>query len=1680
MNLDNIIVASDTTRMQAGGMSYLEKAAAGTAGAIVSGLGSIYNTAIYAGNKLFDAELEEIETRKVLSEVDANWGRFYDENKSVIDVLGFIGGSFIPGGLAVKGMNLARRGNAAGPVGRALGFTMRKQDEFLAKGLQDIAEGKTVFSAINKKKWASMGFGVADNVLQSAVFEVATAMTMAQSPVLADENWSDLSWDILRGALLGGAIGGGIEALWTNGIYRQAGKAIDKASRQYDVTDALEKLNLAVGDRAFKAADGFFALPQEVYEQHRVLPFKYNFNGREVSLDLNVGALLDQRLKATAEKAKLKMEETLTQFVKDDTTIGAPVARAMAEIISEGLKEGKSSGQLREKLLETLGNLKAIQSIGSAGEDFTKDIMYVLPGASIASARGDAAALFSSTRIAGAQGYRIHGALPQAKSGILGVSGIGSTLKEAWENGYDIAFAGLEGKVHINPNSSIFKKVTAGDDDVLRVAFNTRTKQTTDTPIVTVADVATTKNPIRANASGVVSGKYTFKFSTGEELWETDSLDSIFTTARNLWASQVTSLKGVKINEKDFALQDRLLELLRANKFQNPYKELEGLEVYLIDGGLVDASEIIDNFGKFSGQILQNKAIYAKELLKEAEAAGQVIDLTALSLKLNVDQRWLEELIGRDFNLKALPAGLTAHRPLKDYAARENVVMIYDKPTLDAANTFASPYVEWQHRVTLARDTARTAAATVFGRYVNRFLDIIPGSMRGQWDAGGVGASGFGFANAPYDDLGRVWAQDVGRAAHQTKQDFNKVDYDVMNSHFVAAVTSGNKELGAIHTRYRLNDGKLMLLDGKLVPLGDGKRLRELQRKLNEAEGLLGQSPEAANQYSWLVDKIENFTFSQKPIDVSPETYAFLEAWHGQHKIWMGHHKILEAAKGRTVPWDEDALYLPPIDTKRVPYFAFVRAAEGKVMGTSEVAMITARNPQDLQTLIQQVRTAHPELLVLEKGPTEDYLKAKGLYEYALAMNEPTLDPMLRRKGLLGDYLPTLEPQAVVEEFVEAINKRNTRLVENATQTFYSQEFAELQWLSDKYTTIEKSKLQFIGKESLKKITDPFGDYIRTALDISKRAEYTLWHQANEFVDAVGVRAYGMIEDAWKAKKANGDDWIEANKVLDKVGLEGTFNTQAEYLKAQFGSERSLAKIAVAKGNMLLANITLRLDVANSMINLISMPILKGMEVASIRNSLKKNPQLLTAFNAQMREAVPGTQLTIPSATRLMYQGIRNFFGPEKRELLRRFTDDVGSVKTNVSQFHDMMEDLALTPNFAPKKWAAKVDEWTEKGAKWSGNEFSEQLTRFVASDVMRQITQPLVDAGEMTVKEQNAFISIFVNRVHGNYITSQRPIAFQGTIGAAIGLFQTYMFNTFQQLFRHIEARDAKTIAVGAALQSTIFGLNGLPMFDAINTHIIGNANINEGHRDIYSQMASINKEFGDAAMYGLASAFPFVSDKMPALYTRGDLNPRHISIVPTSFADIPIVEASSRVANAVWSTGKQIVNGADLSDAFLHGLAHNGVSRPLAGFATLLAGESTTSKGSLIAAQNDMNAVTIATRMIGAKPMDESIVMNHRYRLNAYKAADRERIEALGTVIKQKIRNGDLTEDDVLDFAGRYAASGGRADQFSAALQRWTKTALESEANKVTRALQSSYGQRLLEVMGSDPLPDYLNAED
>lgn len=1673
MNVDDFFLASDISRIQSGGKSLTDKlydaATAGTAGAVTSGLLSLYNTGVAVAN-VFGAEAEEIKTAEVLGDIDANWKKYYEENAQVIDTIGFIGGSFIPGLTALKGLQLARAGKAAGTYRGVLGYTINKQNNALKRGLDEIAQtGGTVFSRINTNKLSSMAWGTADNVLQTAVFETAAAATMHSSPFFAGDSAGDIAWDVVKTSLAGGFLGGAVEALFTNKIFRDAGKLVDKGQRKYDTVVALDNLNMNFGDKVFGIIDELEKLPNEVLQADKKLKFSYRLNGRVEAVDLDTGALYDKKLQETTRRAMQTIQAKIVDSVTSDSTVGAAVAESIADIMREGITTASKTAA-KEKLGSFLLGLKRMEGMVNPEVNFTKETFYI-PEAAAKGEVGkvDFASLFSPFKKADTdRTVEVIGNAADAKMVILGPDV--TTVKQAWEQGYDIAMT-AEGKVSINPGSGIFRTVPKEDTRPTRAVFNTRSKTTSDSAIGTIADVQTPESTlvVKSKAGIVESGKFQYKFTL-------DSFDPVAdatkATARHLWAASLEGkLSNVTIGSYDFSILDRLAA--------NPSMIGDGVKIKNFD----DTITVLSPGDAITDQVIALKRDYLIRTLGSVQAhkqqiehlkelgdeipidvakAAEDIDLRLLAYRTNTELSWITDALGHEFDITKMRTP-EAMRPLESYAARENIVMVYD-PKIKAQlmeGDFPDALVAYEERKAIALQKSQEAFASVMKEDADKFIDFQADTLNKKFDATGVGATGFGFSNADYGDLGRLWAQDVGKQASliTVKRTNSTLEQLQSSAADVVADSAAGRELATILTRVRRSDELLTMVPGKdaagndimkVVDLATVNEIAKLQAKGKPLSGI-----------SYKVD-----------IPMSQKVSNFMLQHHEIHRRQLGEKIELANAQGTTLHWNPNALYVPPIDTRKVPYFAFVREAEGKAFGTSEVAMITARSPEELQRLTEAVPK---EYQVIFKKDTELYHKAMGDYNYSRALNQPTLDPFLRKKGVLGDFLPSLDGKAAIEDFISYHMRKEEQIVRDAIEVKYSQTFAELKWLSDQNTLLQTSKYGYQGKQSVRTIADPFDDYRKTALNISKKAEYTLWQNLNEFVDALGTRAYRATEDAMRDAQAGKITWEEANKLMEKVGLGGPFTSQESFLAAQVGNDRNYIKQAIAKGNMLLSTVGLRLDWANSLINIISTPILLSAEMSSIRSAVRGHSELAGKINELFTVVDPGTKMPVPTTRKLLMRAVANYWTPEGKALVAGRYKDIGAIKDVLSMHHSMMSDLALTPDMVPRKWAERVGNWTEKASTITGNNFSEQFTRFVSADVMRQVTDPLVAAGKMSAKEQNAYISIFVNRVQGNYISSQRPIAFQGTLGSAIGLFQTYQFNLFQQLFRHIENRDARAIATMGGMQTSVFGLNGLPLFEAVNTQLIGQANINEGHHDAYSfAVQAAGKEWGDWLMYGSASAFPIFSDKMPALYSRGDLNPRHVSIIPTSPMQVPIVEAGSRVVSNLINLGKSLGNDSPMASNLLFGMEHNGISRPMAGIAQVLQGFSTTSKGSLIGQSSDFSAIATASRVLGSRPMDEAVALSAKYRLEGYRAADRDRIEALGIAVKEKIRSGTLTSEDILDLQGRYAQVGGRIDTFGAALQRWQKGATQSVVNAIADSQKTAYGQRLNEIMGADRLED------
>ena len=156
--------------------------------------------------------------------------------------------------------------------------------------------------------------------------------------------------------------------------------------------------------------------------------------------------------------------------------------------------------------------------------------------------------------------------------------------------------------------------------------------------------------------------------------------------------------------------------------------------------------------------------------------------------------------------------------------------------------------------------------------------------------------------------------------------------------------------------------------------------------------------------------------------------------------------------------------------------------------------------------------------------------------------------------------------------------------------------------------------------------------------------------------------------------------------------------------------DRNIIREGVAKINSFLATVGLRLDFANSIVNTISMPIMLGSELASIKSLAKTDPEALGALQKVFNT---GGDLQVPSYTKVIANAIKNVTGPERQKYLQLYKES-GDIKDVVSQFHSMLDEVAINPRIVPSEWSKKVDGAVELGAKITGNNYAEDFTRFL------------------------------------------------------------------------------------------------------------------------------------------------------------------------------------------------------------------------------------------------------------------------------------------------------------------------------------------------------------------------------
>jgi len=988
--------------------------------------------------------------------------------------------------------------------------------------------------------------------------------------------------------------------------------------------------------------------------------------------------------------------------------------------------------------------------------------------------------------------------------------------------------------------------------------------------------------------------------------------------------------------------------------------------------------------------------------------------------------------------------------------------IVYDSAQGNVPATVFDAVIHFKEQAKLYSEGSKRVVAKIFGQ-ASESLPDIPQSTIQRADRLGAGPGLLSSENSNYGSVGSIMAW-LGSFTRGMKEEQRKQLGKNLES---SIVRLSEKPEAAIEFE---GINQKVSRSGKLwVQVSDPDYGDYLVTK-NAVRGATDES--GAIDFESLLAE-----FSDDLIPVTQaETLAAIRAHISESGRRTVSYKEIRAQQGHENNYDE--LVFRPIrpDLKQMPHFAFVR--DPRVTESGHLTMLHAASEKELNALIDRVPS---EYSVLTKSDVEEFQRARGEYEFSRTLNENYIDSSLKAKGVFSNFFPKSDPKKIVDDLLQQHYRESDTLVMETMRLRYEPEFNFLEDLGKQYSRAETSRFASRSDIIEKTADNPYFNYIKTALDISKAPENRLIYGFNKSLDEAVSKAVGSIRETFFGKVRTPDDLDLINSQLDKYGIKPAYYDSALQALANHSAPRGELTKFVRRANSLLSLFTLGLDPLNALNNAIGSNILRMTELKHLTKAIAAgNAGVAGDLAGIAKIRLPGTGDEVLAPTKLVSRAISNYFKDDGTLRARYLAD--GIIKSRDDQLKLLVDDFTLkgTESVADldsriSSGLLKAKDFLQRGERLTLNAQAEEFNRFVSANVMDQIAEVGMKHGLMDAPTAKAYRNTFVNRVEGNILASQRPTIFQGPIGQAISLFQSYQFNLMQQLFRYVGEGSAKDLAMLAGLQSTLYGIQSLPAFQFINTHIIGQLSGNKEHRDAYDAVyGTVGRTAGDFILYGLPS------NLLPGgganLYSRGDINPRQLTILPTSLQEIPLVSGWGKLFSSMYETTKNIAGGANVWESILQGVEHNGISRPLAGFAQTLqaipSGQvySTSSKGSILYS-NDLISFATLTRLAGGRPLDEAIINDTVFRVKAYETAKRGQMQSLAERVKSTLIQGNIpTEEQVNQFAEKYVSLGGKQAGFNKWMMELHKNANVAQSTQLANSLNNPFAYKMQLLMGGE----------
>lgn len=1634
----------------------------GTASAVISGATGLVNTVIGAGEMLGMADEDSYidEGRVVTSLLGQEGGDFYLRHKEGIDFAGMILSSIVPGAAGVK---LLRAAQKSGIVYDPLKYatSLKNADILLDSPIVRKAKSEALrsnsTSLLNPEFTKAIGAGFKQQVLENVAFTAGTVLLNNQNTTL---NPDDLSYLDAAGSQLmeglpfigvGAFVGTAVDALRIGGAVKRYVKdqhnvvvATTPEGKQI-TAGALRNLNIPEL-QGMNNGDALIALATESSARSRIqqsivvqdgngadiVPenFQFAYNNIQDSKNILNGEFLTvvQKMNNAGPKGFKLLKDMFDDMANAsaDRKYALAAMERISPVTTASIKAADGTAILRRKdwdakakSYDLIEDSKAVGSdlISMPMEDFLAVSTRL---AQAGSAHADTIAEVATRRLRDVLPAVDRKLVKQFGSELAALPKDATRLLEAGKITEEMFEAIQPYKMNAFVNS-VTKEV--------RTKITPRISDYGETKLVKSADIKgaqlyspALKTTFKYNEGAFSSATVGNFASAAETLPKLQQLDANYHIAHTIPVNYAR--KSIVMDATDIAQLERLYKDLALPEVQKALTE-----------GRINIGASTATAGTVQQYLIAGKSRLIANLQKNGFNSDDI------SIAANVNQK---VVLGEE-PLNA--ANLTART---NFSEPEWLQVEYKNRNIRDYNKDINDFTGQAARDKLY-NTQKDIALEELG--YKSLLDGLPTlAPQGINDLTNLD-SRTGMLKRFDTDFGSL-RESAAYIGKQTNAEIRKLQNAVAEDYAAFEAKFNAPEAGVLRAELELatnflRTGDVMLVEGNLVKKGPFiQAMREGGEEV-ELQAVLDALPEGSS------------------VTLSDDVARVMENWRTEQSVAAKQRQVVSEALGTTRNFDPDIIRAPAVDLAQYRMVAFVRPVGGKAANDPTKYMVYAQSAEELNQKIGAVRTQlGDDYAVVRQGEDAEYFKAMQEYEMGHEFKDLYADISKENRGRTADILPPLgnESSRALGDMRRTALRHRQYALRSSIELKNAEALEQLRRYGDYVDSSEKSSLM---KNFTSRGSHIYTDTVALMLDLPsyKGQGMKLWNEVNtalaqrgskivDFVSAqgsvIGQATKEVTNTINKLRGKQGAEVVLKAGDLDKINAmmaQQGFKTPLKDItdlvlqSSDPAVSNSLPELSRSLSNLISLTL-LRADPAHSFMQLTSSVILSLPVLRDLRKALPEVADKMTSV------VHPTTGIKEPNVHKLYFKGVAQAFSskPEYAEF-RTQLKERGIISDYISQFLDTTDMSGFNGSHGVADVMKKQSKVAEFVSKWSGHTASEEHARFALASAVKEMCK----ARGIPDKEMWPIISNAVDKVHGNYIASQRPQLFNGVIGQNVGLFQTYFFNVMQHMTKHIADGDTKQLAVMGGLQASMFGGQSIPGFNVLNGLV---ANATGDDSDLYSITDSNDpNSYSAYGMFGLASQ-AFGID----FSGRGNLNPRYASIVPTDFSNLATVSTLTGAIGNLYQTAGMLADGnVSVGTALAHGLAHNGMNRPLQGLGTLMQDAVTSGTGQVDFANiRTDEAGNIAwgswfSRLIGARPMDEAVVRSHFYRQASYDAAHRDKMAELGA----KLQAGGV--EDWGSFATEYESAGGDLQNFNGFVMRHMQTASEGKLAKFRQEVEA-----------------------